>query len=68
MPYGSDPLRRLRGFAEHQPVTSVTETMRGLLLETSVGDHAPTAVIWFAGLTVGGYLVAVVIFGRTRRD
>ncbi|MGW4245724.1 ABC transporter permease [Nocardia sp. NPDC004722] len=54
----------LRGFAEHQPVTSVTETMRGLLMDTPVGDSAPTALAWCAGLALAGYLGAGFLFGR----
>lgn len=54
----------LRGFAEHQPVTSVTETMRGLLMDTPVGSSAPTALAWCAGLALVGYLGAGMLFGR----
>lgn len=54
----------LHGFAEHQPVTSVTETMRGLLMDTSVGTHAPTALAWCAGLALVGYLSAGALFRR----
>ena len=34
----------LRGFARNQPVTPVTETVRGLLLGQPVGPHLPTAL------------------------
>ncbi|MFE3194265.1 ABC transporter permease [Nocardia sp. NPDC059240] len=54
----------LRGFAEHQPVTSVTETMRGLLMDTPVGSSAPTALAWCAGLALVGYLGAGILFSR----
>ncbi|MGW2659887.1 ABC transporter permease [Nocardia tengchongensis] len=55
----------LRGFAAHQPVTSVTETVRGLLMGTPVGDSAPTALAWCAGLALAGYLAAAALSRRT---
>ncbi|WP_405139473.1 ABC transporter permease [Nocardia sp. NBC_01388] len=54
----------LRGFAEHQPVTSVTETVRGLLMGTPIGDNALTAVIWCAGIGLVGYLAAGALYRR----
>ncbi|MEC3957385.1 ABC transporter permease [Nocardia sp. CDC153] len=54
----------LRGFAEHQPVTSIAETVRGLLMDTPVGDSAPTALAWCVGIAVAGYLAAGLLFGR----
>ncbi|WP_327146623.1 ABC transporter permease [Nocardia sp. NBC_01327] len=54
----------LRGFAEHQPVTSVTETVRGLLMGTPIGDNALTAVIWCAGIGLVGYLAAGTLYRR----
>ncbi|MFE3985789.1 ABC transporter permease [Nocardia tengchongensis] len=54
----------LRGFAAHQPVTSVTETVRGLVMGTPVGDSAPTALAWCAGLALAGYLAAGVLSRR----
>ena len=41
----------LRGFAGHQPVTPVTETIRGLLLGQPVGAHLGTALAWCGGGT-----------------
>ncbi|MVU83934.1 ABC transporter permease [Nocardia sp. ET3-3] len=54
----------LRGFAEHQPVTSIAETVRGLLMDTPVGDSAPTALAWCAGIALAGYLAAGLLFRR----
>ncbi|MCU1648349.1 MAG: Daunorubicin/doxorubicin resistance transporter permease protein DrrB [Nocardia sp.] len=54
----------LRGFAEHQPVTSITETVRGLLMGTPIGDNAVTALIWCAGIGLAGYLAAGVLYRR----
>jgi ABC-2 type transport system permease protein len=42
----------IRGFAEHQPVTPVVETLRGLLLGTPPGASAWQALAWCAGILV----------------
>ncbi|MBD0712439.1 MULTISPECIES: ABC transporter permease [unclassified Streptomyces] len=51
----------LHGFAEHQPVTPLIESMRGLLLDRPVGDSPWIALAWCAGLltlavTASGFL------------
>jgi ABC-2 type transport system permease protein len=57
----------LRGFATHQPVTSVIETMRGLLLDLPVGSAPWRAVAWCAGIVVVSVALAGVLFRlRTR--
>ncbi|MEE1666422.1 ABC transporter permease [Streptomyces sp. WAC07094] len=48
----------VRWFAEYQPFTPVTETLRGLLMGTEIGNSAPIAVAWCLGLTVLGYFRA----------
>jgi ABC-2 type transport system permease protein len=40
----------IQGFAEHQPVTPVTETLRSLLLSGSGGAEPLTALAWCAGI------------------
>ncbi|MEW1903588.1 ABC transporter permease [Streptomyces sp. NPDC056488] len=40
----------LHGFAEHQPVTPLIESMRGLLLDRPAGDAPWIALGWCAGL------------------
>lgn len=40
----------LHGFAEHQPVTPLIESMRGLLLDQPVGDAPWVALGWCAAL------------------
>jgi ABC-2 type transport system permease protein len=40
----------VQGFAEHQPVTPVTETVRALLLGGSTGADAWIALAWCAGI------------------
>ncbi|MFC7928963.1 ABC transporter permease [Streptomyces cinereoruber] len=51
----------LHGFAEHQPVTPLIESMRGLLLGQPAGDAPWIALAWCAGLLIlalaaSGYL------------
>ena len=48
----------LRWFAEYQPFTPVTETLRGLLLGTPIGNSAVIAAAWCAGIALVGYLWA----------
>ncbi len=54
----------LRAFAENQPFTPITETLRGLLLGTPVGGDAILAVAWCAGLALAGFLWARWAFDR----
>jgi ABC-2 type transport system permease protein len=48
----------LRAFAEHQPFTPVTDTLRGLLLGGPIGNSGLLAVAWCAGITAVGYVWA----------
>ncbi|RIV30225.1 ABC transporter permease [Micromonospora radicis] len=54
----------LRGFAEHQPVTPVIESLRGLLLDTPVGAAPARAVAWYVGILVGALLLSALLFPR----
>ncbi len=54
----------LRWFAEYQPFTPITETLRGLLMGTPIGHSGPIAVAWCAVLTVGSYVAAKRLFNR----
>jgi ABC-2 type transport system permease protein len=54
----------LRAVAEHQPVTPVTETLRGLLFGTPIGSYGWQAVAWCAGLLLAAYAAATVLFRR----
>jgi ABC-2 type transport system permease protein len=54
----------LRQFAEYQPFTPITETLRGLLLGTHIGTDAIAAVSWCVALTVVGYLGSRRLFDR----
>ncbi|MFE5590444.1 ABC transporter permease [Streptomyces sp. NPDC056549] len=57
----------LHGFAEHQPVTPLIESMRGLLLDRPVGDAPWIALAWCAGLFALALAASGVLFRlRTR--
>jgi len=56
----------LRLFAEYQPFTPVIETVRGLLLGTSVADSWLLAVGWCALFTVVGYGWSKSLFRQER--
>ncbi|WP_029432489.1 ABC transporter permease [Blastococcus sp. URHD0036] len=54
----------LRAVAEHQPITPVTETVRGLLSGTPIGSSAWLAVAWCTGLLVASAVAASWAFRR----
>jgi ABC-2 type transport system permease protein len=56
--------RVLRGFAEHQPLTPVIETLRGLMIGTPVAAPAWTAVAWFGAILAVAYVSATYLFNR----
>jgi ABC-2 type transport system permease protein len=58
----------LRQFAEYQPFTPVTETLRGLLTGTHIGTNAIAAIAWSIGLALASYLWAIHLYtGRRPR-
>ena len=54
----------LRQFAEYQPFTPITETLRGLLLGGHIGSQWISAVAWCVGLTVVGYVASRRLFDQ----
>ena len=56
----------LRQFAEYQPFTPVTQTVRGLLSGTSTGGHVVAALAWSVGITVVCYLWSVRLYDHRR--
>jgi ABC-2 type transport system permease protein len=54
----------VRWFAEYQPFTPATETVRGLLLGTPIGHNAIIAVAWCAGIALLGYVWARRLYIR----
>jgi ABC-2 type transport system permease protein len=56
----------LRQFAEYQPYTPVTQTVRALLTGTYAGSHAIAAIAWSLGIAIVSYLWAVRLYNRRR--
>jgi len=54
----------IQGFAQHQPVTQVIETLRGLLLGTPLGSYPVAALGWSIGITAVSVCAAAVLFPR----
>ena len=51
-------------FAEHQPVTSIVDTVRRLFAEQPVGDAGWVALAWCVGLTAVAYALAMRTYRR----
>ena len=56
----------LRQFAEYQPFTPATETLRGLLTGTPIGNNAIIAVAWSVGIALASYLWARHLYAHRR--
>lgn len=54
----------LRWFAEYQPFTPVIETIRGLLMGTTIGHSAIIAIAWCLAFSVVGYLWSRKLYNR----
>jgi ABC-2 type transport system permease protein len=54
----------LRVFAQYQPFTPVIETIRGLLMGTSIGKDAMLAVAWCLVIGVVGFRWAMALYNR----
>jgi ABC-2 type transport system permease protein len=54
----------VRWFAEHQPVTSIVNTIRDLFAVQPVGDDIWTALAWCVGILVVAYVFAMVAYRR----
>jgi ABC-2 type transport system permease protein len=54
----------LRGFAEHQPLTPIIETMRSLLTEGTAGADVSAALAWAVGILVVSYTLALGVYRR----
>ena len=54
----------LRGFAAHQPITPITEALRGLLLGTHVGSNGWIGLAWCAGILAASIVASAVLFAR----
>ena len=54
----------LRAVAEHQPITPLIESIRGLLTGTPVGSSPAVALAWFVPLTLVAFAGATFLFRR----
>jgi ABC-2 type transport system permease protein len=52
-------------FAENQPFTAFTETLRGLLMGNSTGNSGLLTIAWCAAIAAGGYLWARGLYNRS---
>ncbi|WP_328407333.1 ABC transporter permease [Nocardia sp. NBC_00403] len=57
----------MRQFAEYQPFTPITETVRGLLMGTEIGNNGIISVAWCIGLALVGYLWSSSVFRKQTR-
>jgi len=58
----------LRQFAEYQPFTPVTETVRGFLTGTPIGDNAIAAAGWSVGIALACYFWAMHLYRNQLRS
>lgn len=54
----------VRAFAEHQPVTSIVDSVRDLLTGRPVGDDLWVAMVWTVALLLASYAVAMAAYRR----
>jgi ABC-2 type transport system permease protein len=54
----------VRAFAEHQPVTSIVNSIRDLLTEQPVSGDIWIALAWCVGILVAAYAAAMAIYRR----
>ncbi|MDQ6423226.1 ABC transporter permease [Paenibacillus sp. LHD-117] len=58
----------LQGFANHQPITPVIETIRGLLSGTPIGDTGWQAALWCVGILAAAIVWGAIAFARKSRQ
>lgn len=54
----------VRAFAEHQPVTSIVNTIRDLFTQNTVGNDIWVALAWCGGLLIVAYVLAMIAYHR----
>jgi ABC-2 type transport system permease protein len=54
----------VRAFAEHQPVTSIVDTIRRLFADQPVGNDVWVALAWSVGILAVAYAVAMATYRR----
>jgi ABC-2 type transport system permease protein len=63
VPTGSMP-GPVRAFAEHQPVTSIVDSIRNLFTEQPVGAGIWAALAWCVGILIAAYVFANLVYRR----
>lgn len=56
----------VRVFAENQPVTSIVEAIRALLLDQPVGNEIWVALAWCIGVLLVAYILAMRVYNNKR--
>ncbi|MEU6249129.1 ABC transporter permease [Glycomyces sp. NPDC047010] len=51
-------------FAQHQPVTSIVNTIRALFAEQPVGNDIWVALAWLVGILIVAYVCAMAVYHR----
>lgn len=54
----------LQVFTANQPMTQIIEALRGLMLDSPIGNHGWLSVVWCVGIALVGYLWAKSVFGK----
>ena len=54
----------IQGFATHQPITPLIETLRGLMLGTPVGSNGWIAIAWCLGILAASVALSTIFFQR----
>ena len=54
----------VRAFAEHQPVTSIVDSIRNLFTEQPVGTDIWAALAWCVGILVVAFMFATLTYRR----
>ncbi|PAF33702.1 ABC transporter permease [Paenibacillus sp. 7516] len=54
----------VRVFAENQPVTSIVEAVRALLLDQPVGNEILVALAWCVGVLLVAYILAMKVYNK----
>ncbi|WP_327149127.1 ABC transporter permease [Nocardia sp. NBC_01329] len=57
----------MRWFAEYQPFTPFTETVRGLLMGSAIGNNALISLGWCLVIGLGGFFWSTTVFRRQGR-
>ncbi|MCT1577017.1 ABC transporter permease [Oceanobacillus kimchii] len=58
----------LHAFAEHQPMTPLIETLRGLLIATPIDNNHWLTIAWFGGLLIVSFIAASILFQRQKSE